>query len=339
MSRLLAQLFILLAAVAPLSSRATAEDSGLLAANVVAIVNGTPISRKSLDDVVEATLSLGGHKLDEAQKQQLRRDALTSLVDLELLYAESQKVGIKVTDAELDGAIDRSRSRFSSNDQFDQALRAKGLDRDQLRRDTYKTMAVDRYLESKVWRGQQVTPEEVRAYYDSNPDQFTRPPEVRASHVLFRVPKDAGPDVRRRAQEKAARALKELRAGRDFGEVARLSSEDPGTARQGGDLGYFARGEMLPEVEEQAFTLERGQISNVFETELGYDILKVTDKRAGGLIPFAEVEPRIRGLLLKEKRDQSRQEVVDRLRATARIEILDPSLTQPAPTPAANPAS
>ena len=305
---------------------AAAQESGLVASDVVALVNGTPILRKSLDDVTDATVSLSARKLDEPQRAQLRRDALRSLIELELLYTESQARGIKVSDAEVDAAIRRSRERFSSNEDFDQALRSKGLSRDQLRRDTAKTIAVDKLLESKVWHEAKVDSDDTREFYNTNQEQFSRPAQVRASHILIRVPADAGPEVRRRAHDKALQMLKELRAGREFAELARLNSEDPGTARSGGDLGYFARGEMLQEFEDQAFALERGEISEVFQTRLGFSILTVTDKRPAGIRPLAEVEAQIRNVLLKERREEKRRQMVAELRAKAKIEILDAEL-------------
>lgn len=307
---------------------AGADQAGIVGAGVVATVDGTPILRKSLDEVVEATVSLSTIKLDNDQRQQLRRDALDSLIALELLYRASRAAGITVTDAEVDAAIARSRERFGSAEAFDQALRSRGLSAEQLRRDTEKTIAVDKYLEGKLWRGLEIDNDQVRKFYDGHREQFERPAQVRASHILIKLPPGASPEDRRRAQEKIDRIRAELRAGRDFGELARLYSDDSGSARNGGDLGYFSRGEMMASVEEQAFALERDEVSPIFESDLGLHILKVIDRRPAGVRPFAEVEQQIRNVLFKSARERKREQMVIQLRAASVIEIFDPTLAK-----------
>lgn len=304
--------------------------AGIAADGVVALVNDAPILRVALDEVVAATVDLGGTKLSEAALSELRRDALQGLVDLELLYQESMRTAVVVSAEEIERELKFSRERFPSQAAFDDAMRARGVTVEQLRRDTAKTLAIDRLLHQGPWRNLTINDDVVRAYFDSNPAQFQRQEQVRASHILIRASRNGGSDALERARTRADQMLRELKSGRDFAELARSSSEDSASARAGGELGYFGRGEMLPELEEAAFATEKGMLSGVFQTRLGFHILRVTDRRSAGLIPFVEVKEAIRSTLLREERSKSRAQLVAALRRDARIEILDPTL-RPSP--------
>jgi parvulin-like peptidyl-prolyl isomerase len=212
--------------------------------DVVARVNGTPIYRKAVKDLVQGSIVMQDREPDAAAVAQLADDALQSLIALELLYQESQARGITVSDAEVDAEITRSKQRFPDAASFKAALKANRMTEADLRRDTRKTMAVNRLLEGGVLRDVKIGPDQINAFYERNKDEFKHPEEVRASHILFKVPEKASPAERSKAQQKAEALLKQLRAGADFQQAARDQSQDPMTAAHGGDRGFFARGEM-----------------------------------------------------------------------------------------------
>lgn len=303
-----------------------AEEAGLAASGVVAIVNGTPILRQALNDVVDATVSLGNRKVEGSAKRQLQSDALSSLIELELLFQASEKADVHVAEADVDAQIQKTESRFATASEFQSAMRKRGVTLEQLRRDTMKTLAVERYLQQAVYTQVEVTDGDARTFYDANQSQFVRPEQVRARHILVRASQTASAAVRKRAQERAQKMLGEIRHGRDFAEVARSSSDDSASAKAGGELGYFSRGEMLPELEEVAFQLERGHTSDVFATKLGFHILSVIDHRAAGVRPFEEVKEGIRTTLVREARERARGAHVAELRSHGEVQILDPAL-------------
>ena len=142
-----------------------------------------------------------------------------------------------------------------------------------------------------------LTDDEVRQYYDANLSQYQTPGQVRASHILLRV--DDGDDeaVAARAAELAA----EARAGADFAELARRHSEDETNAENGGDLGSFGRGRMVPEFENAAFALATGEISDPVRSPFGYHVINVTEKQEEITQPFAEVRGAIENILKRER--------------------------------------
>ncbi len=141
---------------------------------------------------------------------------------------------------------------------------------------------------------QAVTDDEVRAAYDHDlATRYTVREQRRASHILFKVDHAAPTDTVAKAEAGARSVLKRARAGEDFAALARTYSED-GTAKDGGDLNFFGRGQMVKEFEEAAFSLPVGGVSDLVRTPYGFHIIKVTDSRPGRTIPFEEARDSIR---------------------------------------------
>ena len=146
----------------------------------------------------------------------------------------------------------------------------------------------------------EVSPQEIREYYDMNIEQYQKPQKVRVRHILIGVSPEAGPDVVEQAQKKVEKVLAEARRGMDFAALARTYSDDP-AASEGGDLGYFSRGEMDPALEEAVFSLSKGEISPVVRTHYGFHVIKVEDVQKGKTKGLDEVKKTITSLLIKEK--------------------------------------
>ncbi len=142
-----------------------------------------------------------------------------------------------------------------------------------------------------------LTEDEVRQYYDANLSQYQTPGQVRASHILLRVEGDDDEAAAARAAELAA----EARAGADFAALAREHSQDEANADNGGDLGLFGRGRMVPEFENAAFALAEGEISDAVRSPFGYHVINVTEKQEEVTQPFAEVRGAIENTLKRER--------------------------------------
>jgi len=291
--------------------------------DVVARVNGTAIQRKAVRELVQGYLMAQDTPPDPAHVGKLASDALDSLIELELLYQESQAKGITVSDAAVDQEIAQSKSNFPDPQTFAAVMKAKGMTEVDLRRDTRKTMAVNRLLEGGVLKDVQVTPEQIRDFYEKNKDEFKHPADVRASHILIRVPDGARPAERSAARQRAEGLLAKLKAGADFAQLARESSEDPVTKALGGDLGYVDPGEMDPAFEKAALALAPGKLSDVVTTPYGFHIILVTARRDAGYDSLSEVQDRIREVLLKSERQRRQADLAAQLRKKAKIEILD----------------
>jgi peptidyl-prolyl cis-trans isomerase D len=157
---------------------------------------------------------------------------------------------------------------------------------------------------------------DVEKYYSEHTREFESPHQARVSHILVRVPDTGGSAGEDKAKAKAADAIRRVKAGEAFAKVAKEVSEDPGTAANGGDLGFVSRGELLPEFETAAFALKRGEITpEPVRTSFGFHAITVTDIREGGKKPLAQVSQQIRDKLAAERADQAARARAEELRA------------------------
>ncbi|HLE56257.1 MAG TPA: peptidylprolyl isomerase, partial [Rhodothermia bacterium] len=218
-------------------------------------------------------------------------------------------------------SIKTTEARFGSPKEYSAALSAKKLTRKDVERDTRKMLAVNRVLEEVVWKDIYIDNQAIRTFYEENREQFQHPDEMRVSEILIRVPRGATPAARGEARAKAERCLQRARAGEDFAAVAKSESEDETTAPQGGDLGFVSRGSLVEAVEEAAFRLKPGQVSEVMETPYGLHLVKVTDSRPAGVLPLDEVRERIIAVLTQERRLKEQDAFVADLRKSAAIEV------------------
>lgn len=156
---------------------------------------------------------------------------------------------------------------------------------------------------------------EVRAYYDSQPDEFSQEEQVRARHILLKVGDERTPEG---AEEELQQIRRRVESGEDFAALAAELSEDPGSREQGGDLGFFGRGQMISEFEEAAFGAEPGSLVGPIRTSFGLHLIQVLERRPGGRRPFEEVAEAIRGRLLAERSrelaESKARELAERLR-------------------------
>ncbi len=172
----------------------------------------------------------------------------------------------------------------------------------------YKLRALrDTFYEKKVREA--VTEAQAKAAYDEQIAKIAPEPEVHARHILVKT------------EQEAKELMKQLKAGADFTELAKKSSDGP-SAQTGGDLGYFSRGQMVKAFEDVAFGLNAGQVSGPVQTEFGWHIIKVEDKRNRPVPGFDEVKDQLMASLVQSQL----KTVVQGLRATAKVEIVDSEL-------------
>jgi len=159
--------------------------------------------------------------------------------------------------------------------------------------------------------GIQIPEAELKSYYQQNIATYQLPEKVRASHILLKT-EGKSPEESEKIKAKATDLLLQVRKGVDFAELAKKNSEDTVSAANGGDLGAFARGAMVPEFEQACFTLGVGAISDLVKTQYGYHIIKVVEKQPAHTQTFEEVENLIRPTLLQRKAEQRAQELADK---------------------------
>jgi peptidyl-prolyl cis-trans isomerase C len=300
---------------------------------VVARVNGAEISRKDLDAAVQAfsyQMARQGRRVPPGQVASLQQSVLDELIGRKLILQQGVKQISPDVDKKVQDQIDQTKTRMGGDDEFKKTLTDTGVTLEQYTRQVRDNIIIRETVESIVDKQVKITPEDARAFYDGNPDQFKQPELVRASHILIRCSPDATDEVKKekRAQIDAALAL--VKGGSKFADVAKKVSEDPGSAENGGDLGYFPRGRMVPEFDTVAFSLKTNEISGVITTQFGYHILQVTGRKPAGTMSFDEVKDKLTDYLKQRKGSEVTRTYVADLRSAAKVEVLLPA---PAPAP------
>ncbi|QEK13650.1 peptidylprolyl isomerase [Crassaminicella thermophila] len=185
----------------------------------------------------------------------------------------------------------------------------KGLDKDEAYLKELKALEenlLKQYAVKKLLEDVKVDEEEVKEYYEKNHEQFVKGESVKAKHILVKE------------EATAKDILNELEGGKSFEEAAKEYSQCPSKAN-GGDLGYFNKGQMVPEFEKTAFELEVGAISEPVKTQFGYHIIKVEDKKDSTVMPFEQVQKQIENYILRSKQDEKYKTYTDQLRSKFNI--------------------
>jgi len=229
---------------------------------------------------------------------------------------------IVVPEAEIDAQIAQIRGQFQTDAQFQQALAMQKMTVAAVREDARSNIGVDKLVNAEIGSKIAVTPAAVTDFYQKNQDKFQQGARVRASHILISVPENADAATKAQAKTKAEAVLKDLKAGKDFATAAKESSQDTGSAPQGGDLGYFEKGQMVPPFEAAAFAMKAGQMSELVESPFGFHIIKVADVQAARVVPLEEAKPQIEEYLTGQSRQTETQSFVTTLKAKAKIDIL-----------------
>jgi peptidyl-prolyl cis-trans isomerase C len=286
--------------------------------DVVARVNGQPVTKADFDRMIK-NMELGaGQPVPAERRDEIFRRALDQLVTYTLLSQETKSRNITVSDADVDARVRQMQGKFPDEGLFKKALAERGLTVERLRADARIDMVISKMMESEVAGLTPPTDAQVREFYDKNPDKFKQE-TVRASHILMPTDPKGDDASKKKVRAQADAVLKQAKGGADFGELARQHSKD-GSAQQGGDLNYFGRGQMVPAFEQAAFALKPGEISDIVETQFGFHIIKVTDKRDA--VPFEEVNQGIRQFLTEQGKQQRADAFIETLKKKAKIEVL-----------------
>jgi peptidyl-prolyl cis-trans isomerase C len=291
---------------------------------VAARVNGSAISnfrleRHFADYLITQRRSVGAIRSPSTYKR-LKREALQQLIDKELLWQEAQRRHIVVEDAQVEQALEAKRSAFASAEAFSRALSESGFDES-----SYATYLRHELAASQVLlaMSQPAAPadEEVRRLFEENRARLVHAELVRARHLLLSVPPGADAEKEAEVETRIRELLQEIRAGADFAELAQRHSEDS-NAQQGGDLGYFPRGRMVPAFETAAFALDPGEVSEPVRTPYGWHLIKVETHRPSEPIDEAQGLAIVRQMLLTQGQAQAREAALLRLREASKIEVL-----------------
>lgn len=291
---------------------------------VAARVNGVDITNAEVDRAKKIILSrnqMAHASMNDEMSKKVDEAALNQIIAKELLYQAGKKLEMKDLDKQVQDRVAENKARFASQEAYDKALKEMDMSEKEVETFTREDLVIGNLIETTIAPKAKVTDEEAKKFYDDNKDKFRREEAVRASHILVGSDQNATAADKKKAREKAESLLKQLKGGADFAELAKKESSCPSSA-QGGDLGFFGKGQMVPEFEKAAFGLKPGEVSDVVETQFGYHIIKLSEKKDAETVPFEEAKERIEQFLTQQKVQQGVSDYVEELQKKGKVEIL-----------------
>jgi parvulin-like peptidyl-prolyl isomerase len=268
------------------------------------------------------------------RRLQLQSRVIDDLLRKRLIAQEIERRRIVISPTDID---DRTEIEFErilrqnnlTEEQAAQILQRQGRTLESFKRELRQ--AVELHLQTERLRDLVVGPiepteQELSAYLEEHREDYDTPEEVHARHILIRVPEGASEAEIAQAKKQIEDIKKELENGADFAELAKKYSQDPGSAPNGGDLGFFRRGQMVREFEDAAFSLEPGQISDPVRTQFGFHLIKVEEKKPAQHPELAQIRERVLKDYIAAERDRRFEQFYAELKAHAKIFIADPVL-------------
>ena len=284
---------------------ATVNGSGIIVGNYEKVLG---LNKQSMEAYYGNTI--WDQEIEEGVKY---KDKFKEMI----LDEAAKKENLLPTEEEVNKSIEEFNTSIKDNDAYKKQLKELGIDDNFLKYQFERNLASDNYKE-KFNKDNSVTNDEMKKYYDENKDDFYID-QVEASHILIKTiddeDKKLSDEKKAEAKKKAEEVLAKAKAGEDFSELAKEYSQDTVSAKNGGDLGFFKKGEMVKPFEEAAFSMKVGEISDLVESDFGYHIIKVTDKEDRQKT-FDEVKETIRKTLQDEKCDAQ----VEKLKEEAKVE-------------------
>ena len=328
---------------------------GCVNKNAVVTVNGEAITRAQYEKAFDAVAnnSMFAQMGIDLKKDEnsflhlmLKERVINELIVKKLIDQEITKRKIKVSKEDMDKQLKSIIDKVGSKEKFNALLKENGVTTSQFKKDLTDEVKIQKLVDSLSVVS--VSDKDALKFYKENEDKFKNPDKVRASHILVsanpeelkakiaETPEgkklsaaDLDAAVKNEMAQKKAKAEKLLAQAKknpsEFAKLAKDNSDDTVSAKQGGDLGFFAKEEMVEPFAKAAFDMKPNTISNLVQTPYGYHIILVTDRQKAGIEPFEKVKSEIKEFLTNQEKVKVLQQFVDTLRNNAKIEYNDPS--------------
>ena len=315
MNRTIVPLLILVMISLSLVSGCGLREKGVEEDEVLATVDGAAVTLseyKSALDKLKAQLP-NGDTLDPEGIKTLKMNLLNQLIEKELLMTEAKKLGISVTESELNEQINKIMGEYPDSDTFNSRMKEENIDIASWKKEIEYQIMLDKLVKAVAGSNIAVTPEEIEKYYNDHLDQYNSPTRVRALQIMIET------------REQAQTILDEIKKGSDFSELAKTYSISP-DSEKGGDLGYFSEDEMPPSF-AVVFKMKPGELSNVVESEYGFHLFKVIDRREAKMLSLEEARPEIEEKLKRAKSEEKYGAWFEQIRKNKKIEV-NPSVLE-----------
>ncbi len=335
--------------VAASDAKPKAKADSLFPDEVIAKAKGLEIHRSELDDAVlsiKRSLAAQNRTLTAEESAMAERQVLDRLIQVQLLLQKATDADKAKAKELADKRVDEAKARSTSEESFKRQLLVSGLDEAKLRAKLAEEATAEQVLvrELKI----AVTDDQVRKYYDDNPSKFEQPEMVRAAHVLIATKDlqanlELSEDQKKEKLKTAEEVLKKAKEGADFGKLAKDYSDDPGSKDKGGEY-TFPRGQMVPTFEAAAFALKTNEISAIITTPFGYHIIKSYERIPAKKVELDKVSTDLKQYLTVQEIQRLLPDYSKKIRADAKVEIMDDNLklvepTEPPAPDAAKPAA
>ncbi len=315
--------------IGPVEARQPTEDAAAPAedgSEVVASVNGEELLRSEVDQQLQQALASPQFaqlppERAEMVKQQMQGQIVNQFIDQTLLSQAAEEAAVEVSEEDIAEYMQQLQEYFGGETNLQQRMAMQGITMEELQRDVVADMRIRKMLDEKTVDVADATEEDVVAFFEENKAQFGTPESVSAKHILISVEKDADEEAHAEAKAKLQEIREKLIAEEmTFAEAAGEHSACPSSA-EGGDLGTFQRGQMVPPFEAAAFSQPLNEVGEIVETDFGYHLILVTDRQEA---EEAELDDEARAQISEQLTMQEKQEVVraylEELRESAEIE-------------------
>lgn len=287
-------------------------------------VNGQQIPQEAIQFELERLVRFyaeHGMPQDQvrAQMPALVQKAIEQAIGAKLLIDEANKLDIPVSDAEVDEQVEKIVKQVGGREAFQNALKQQKISEADFREQMRRGRRVDKLVEKAVAEVSEPTEDDIRKHFEAHKEEYAKGERVLAQHILIT------PDGDTQASKDEARAKivtirERVVGGKDFADEAAAHSMCP-SGKEGGSLGWFSRGMMVPEFDQAVFSMSVGEVSDIIETQFGYHIIYKTDHEAAGEADFDQVREQVRDFLRHARRGEAMAAYVGELKAKAEIEV------------------
>ena len=289
---------------------------------IVVVVNNEIITQREIDILLAPVY---GQYRNEYKGEELirrleeaRERILKQLIEDRLILSEAKKQNIVVEQKEVDAKIDELKKKMGSDQDLESMLNEQNLTMKELDERYKEKMMIRKLIDKKVGARIMITPLEVKNFYNTHKDEFLQLEEVKLRTILIKPKNEQGSGAK--ALEIMRDILKRLKEGGGFEALAQEYSDGPG-ASDGGLMGYVKKGDLLPQLEDIVFNLKEGQTSGIVQSQLGYHIFKVEEKRARRSKDLPEVRQEIEEFMYRERANEKLKGWIDSLAKSAYIEF------------------
>lgn len=287
------------------------------------IINGEKINESMINEEIELLRPeyqrAFQHQTPGEQDDQLQDWAKENVIEKVLLQQTAQKDPREIPNKNIDEAFKKLKEKHGGEEQFYQKFDYKKTEDNKIKKDLELQLRIERLISDISKDVLKPTKKQANSFYVNNKNMFMTQEQVRAAHIVKNI--DAI-KTEKQAQKEILEIQKQLKEGKSFEQIADENSDCPGN---GGDLGYFPRGQMVQSFEDVVFSMQKNQVSDVFRTEFGYHIAKVYDRKPMQLIPFEDMADKIIEQLHEENKNTKLENYLDELKEKAKIEYTPPT--------------